>query len=354
MKKIFLLFLFFLVTSLATSCTTGKQKPINSPETLSAIRNINFTDDRTDVGLLIDKKNYLIIFSSPVSGNQKEELTVLLNLPRGKEEEFLKWTETGELSDDLFKKVRISLGRKPVRDPETVRAVIQSLYRSRAYSFPYFYILGRNGRVAEIQGVDDYLRLIIASHQKNLPDFSFLRNQISIAGMMDIMEFHNEGSKILGAKLGFKMPFFLAIDSAISAMGLTHDIWKHLTRDSRAEKFLKSGASDRDRCLMILTDPGKEILKDSEKGLHEVISYCSKYLQRENPAGQELVRVAKAEGRAFAILYFVHKKKNLPAEEVRQVLSTIEEANKYARNYTERRSLNFIKKFIRKNASASK
>ena len=295
---------------------------------------VEFSKDVTWVSFLPGKKDYRIAFSVPLPGEKKQRLRVEFKLPRGKEEPFLKWTETGNVSPELVKYVTVYAGKKRIKDRKTVETLLQSVYRSGAFGFPYFYILGRNGRVAEIQGVDDRLRLEIAARSGKLPDLSFLKQQVSISGMTDVLGVANEGSRRLGAKLGLRMPFFLALDDAVSAMGLARDVWRHLTRDARAEKLLESAASVRDRCLMILTRPAARVLNGSAKGLHEVLSACNEYLEKENLQGPELVRVAKAEGKTLFVLYFSHKK-DVSRAEARSVLTTIEKARKEARNFTE-------------------
>jgi len=338
-KGIWILLFVFLLSA----CTAGKR--VAGPGDLEALRNFEFPENGTLVTLRTVKSEYLIDFFAPLPGEKRKEVRVNFRIPHGKENVFLEWTETGRIPPELAEYVTVSIGGARVEDPAVSAAVLDSLRRSGAFRTPFFYILGKNGRVAEIQGVDDRLRLAIAARTGRLPDLSSLRQQVSVLGMMDLLGVANTGSRRLGAAVGLSTPFFLALDDLISGLKLARDVWMHLTRDARAEKLLASTASVRDRCLVILPSAATPVLRDSAAGLKKVLSACREYLETEKPEGPELVRTAKASGKAAFLLFASHRKEFF-REKPDFVLSVLEKAQPLARTYSEKISIDLYQKII--------
>jgi len=340
MKKGIWICCFLLLLS---ACTTGKK--IAGPEELRLLRTFKFPENGTLVTFQETKSEYLIDFFAPLPGEKRKKVRVNFHIPHGKEKVFLKWTETGKISPYLTEYVTVSIGGARVKDPAVGVAVLVSLYRSGTFRAPFFYILGKNGRVAEIQGVDDRLRLTIAARTGSLSDLSFFKQQVSVLGMMDLLGVTNTGSRRLGAAAGLGTPFFLVLDDMISGMGLAHDMWMHLTHDSRAEKLLASAASVRDRCLMVLPSTTTPVLRDSAMGLKKVLSACHEYLETEKPEGPELVRTAKASGKAAFLLFVLHREEFF-REKPDFVPSVLERTRPLARTYPEKFIIDFYQKVI--------
>ena len=322
-----------LVLLLVTACTAGKR--VAGPGELERLRTFEFPENGTLVTLRTAKSEYLIDFFAPLPGEQRKEIRVNFRIPRGKEENFLEWTETGRVSPELAEYVTVSIRGARVEDSAVKETVLASLHRSGAFRTPFFYVLGKNGRVAEIQGVDDRIRLEMAVKTGSLSYLYSLRQQISLLGLQDLLGVANTGSRRLGAAAGLGTPFFLALDDVISGLGLAHEAFLHLTRDARAEKLLASAASVRDRCLMILPSAATPVFRDSAAGLRKVLFACREYLETEKPEGPELVRTAKASGKAAFLLFASHRKEFF-REKPDFVLDVLARARPFVRTYSEK------------------
>ena len=340
MKKGIWMCCFLLLLS---ACTAGKR--VAGPGEIKVLRTFEFPENGTLVTFRTAKSEYLIDFFAPLPGEKCKAIRVNFRIPHGKEGAFLEWTETGRISPGLAEYVTVSIGGARVEDPAASVAVLASLHRSGAFRTPFFYVLGRNGRVAEIQGVDDRIRLEMAAKTGSLSYLYSLRQQISLLGLQDLLGVANTGSRRLGAAAGLGTPFFLALDDLISGLGLAHEAFLHLTRDARAEKLLASAASVRDRCLMVLTEAATPVLRDSAVGLRKVLSACREYLTTEKPEGPELVRTAKASGKAAFLLFASHRKEFF-REKPDFVLNVLARARPLARTYPEKFRIDLYRKLL--------
>lgn len=341
--------MFCLMCCFLAACTAGKR--VAGPGEIELLRGFQFPENGTLVAFWTTKSEYLIDFFAPLPGEKRKGVLVNFRIPHEKENVFLEWTDSGRIPPELAKYVTVSISGARVEDPVSKTAVLASLHRSGAFRAPFFYVLGKNGRVAEIQGVDDRLRLEIAAKTGKLPDLSSFRQQISVLGMVDLLGIANTGSRRLGAAVGLSTPFFLALDDLISGLELAHDVWKHLTRDARAKKLLASAASVRDRCLMILPSATTSTLGNSAVGLKEVLSACREHLNTEKPEGPELVRTAKASGKA-AFLLFVSHRKEFFREKPDFVPEVLEKARTLARTYPEKFTIDLYRRAISNALSA--
>lgn len=273
---------------------------------------VNLKEENSRLTVFHEKKRTTIYFTNKL--DPAHELNVTFDLKKRNEiRDFLEWEEKG-IPNKTIKKARIEIiesqnGKrkkkiKKVKDRKLRTAYLEAFRRLHYPAGMFFYLLSKEGKVVEIQGLDDYLSILYATMGGTPPgNLTFVRNRISLLALQDLCGVANEGSKALAAKLRLANPFFLTLDDALSGIKLAADLYEYATRDQKAFKLLGAAQTDYDKCLLFLTDPGARALMNSRKGFEAAWSACKAI---PDPP----IQVAKAMGRALFLnvrLKVLHK-----------------------------------------------
>jgi len=301
--------------------------------------NVTLKDENSSIAVFNEGKKITIYFSN--KPDPTHELDMVFDLSNKKKlRDYLEWKKKGILTKTI-KKTRIVLiesqeGKrkkkiKKIKDKKLRMAYLEAFRRLHYPDGMFFYLLSKEGKVIEIQGLDDYLSIIYATMGGSLPDVSFVRNQISLFALRDLFGVDNESSKALAAKLHLANPFFLTLDDALSGIKLAADLYKYATRDQRAFKLLGVAPTDYDKCLLFLTDPGARALKASQKGFETAWSACKAI---PDPS----IQVAKAMGRALFLNVYV---KALTEQDFDYAQKVIQKHMNDARSPAEQKQMKF-------------
>ncbi len=295
--------------------------------------------DETSHLLLFPGKDMRIVFYNKLDMNHTLEMIFDLS-KKNKIRDYLEWKKKGVLTKTV-QKARIEIiesqeGKrkkkiKKVKDKKLRMAYLEAFRRIRYPDGMFFYLLSNKGKVVEIQGLDDYLSVLYATMGGSLPDLTFVRNQINLFALRDLLGIDNESSKVLAAKLHLAHPFFLTLDDALSGIKLATELYNYATRDRRAFKLLEFAPTDYDKCLLFLTDPGAGALKDSKKGFMAAWNACK-------AVPEPSVQVAKAMGRG---LFLNVPLKVLTKEDFDQARTILEKCMNDARSLAEKKRMKF-------------
>ncbi len=303
---------------------------------------VNLKEENSRLTVFHEKKRTTIYFTNKL--DPAHELNMTFDLKKRNEiRDFLEWEEKG-IPNKTIKKARIEIiesqnGKRKkkikkvkVKDRKLRTAYLEAFRRLHYPDGMFFYLLSKEGKVVEIQGLDDYLSILYATMGGTLPaNLTFVRNRISLLALQDLCGVANEGSKALAAKLRLANPFFLTLDDALSGIKLAADLYKYAKKDQRAFKLLGAAQTDYDKCLLFLTDPGARALMNSRKGFEAAWSACK-------AIPNSPIQVAKAMGRALFLnvrLKVLHKSDFDYAQKV------IRENNTYVRSLYEKHLMRF-------------
>ncbi len=352
MKKVGLV---MVMLSMILAACAGTSRPPASMDTRAAIDAGKWSCNYYKL-----KDSVMIFMGGPVKDRPDiKEVTVRIrdkNRDR-LEEAVLEWLDKGIPSDYLLDNTTVTMAMKSKKtytlgEKEAKRFFLAQARDSGLSDGVFFYVFARNGKVLEIQGLTDYLRIRVGAHKGHLPDASLMKQTVSALAVNDILHWSSggaAGSRGVANALGMGTPFFLTVDNVLSAFKMSKELYDYATRDKRALGLLDAASTPRDKCLAILTDPGHEALLKSSEGHRKAFAYCRQW-SGGTLSIPEKIQAAKAMGSICVISGFpVHRKKEKPSLEKTDFdysLKRIENARKIARSPQEAKQLKVLKAFV--------
>ena len=306
------------------------------------------------------KDTFLISMSGPLRDRQDIKTVTIRIKDRNRnklEEAALEWLDKGIPSDYLLGHTNVVMTMKSkkaytLRKKEDKQFFLAQVRDSGFSEGMFFYVFAKNGKVLEIQGLTDYLRIRVGASRGHLPDASLMKQTISGLAVNDMLHWSTggaTGSRAVSNALGMGTPFFLTVDNVLSAFKMSRELYDYATRDKRALGLLEAAATPRDKCLAVLTDPGHEALLKSSEGQRKAFAYCREWSGKGLDAAGR-IQAARAMANISVISGFpalVKKKKpSLNREDFSFTLERIEDARKVARTPPEAKRLEELKKFV--------
>jgi len=268
---------------------------------------------------------------------------------------FLEWYNDKLPAEEIVKKVEVVAVREEVKGKKSKRKIdkikkkkekvvyVEQIKRSGIMDGAFFYLLSKEGRVIEIQGVGDFLKLYYTAKYKKEIDVPF-RNQITFLALQDILGIKNRGSKILGAKAGFGAPFFLTVEDFLSGIELVQAAYKALTRESKMLELLDSLPSDRDKCLVIKVQNIDRKTLDSERVLQKIWIACKSAYSKATTDTEKLPLI---EAMSRVAVRSIFGKKNIVSrEDLKFIASELDRLQEKARSCPEKSVLEMAERTI--------
>ncbi len=347
--------LVMVMLSMILAACAGTSSPPASMDTRAAIDGAKWAGNYFKY-----KDTFLISMSGPVKDRQDiKEVTIRIkDRNRDKlEEAVLEWLDRGIPSDYLLGHTNVVMTMKSnktytLRKKEDKQFFLAQVRDSGFSEGMFFYVFARNGKVLEIQGLTDYLRIRVGARRGHLPDASLMKQTISGLAVNDMLHWSTggaTGSRAVSNALGMGTPFFLTVDNVLSAFKMSRELYDYATRDKRALGLLEAAATPRDKCLAVLTDPGHEALLKSSVGQRKAFAYCREWSKGGLDAAGR-IQAAKAMANISVISGFPalleKKKPSLNRDAFSFTLERIEDARKVARTPLEAKQLEELKKFV--------